>query len=72
MRYQAQEFADHRPNLKHVVAERRNDLRTELLPFREERAEARQEDVALLVLRRLEVGGQASAEHEDAVVPGHA
>ena len=34
-------------------------------------AEARQEDVALLLLGRLEVGGQPAAEHEDAVGPGH-
>src|SRR5207247_1042359 len=58
-------------DLEHVVAERRDDARAERLPFGEERAEARQKDVAFLLLRRVEVRGQASAEHENAMPPGH-
>ena len=61
---------DDRPDLEDVVAEGRNDARAELLPLGEHGAEARQEDVLLLLLGRVEVGGQAAAEHEDAV--GHA
>src|SRR5439155_13440330 len=56
-----------RPNLEDVVAERGDDARAELLPPREYGAEARQEDVALLVLGRLEVRGQPAAEDEHAV-----
>src|SRR5947209_8945276 len=61
----------HRPDLKQVVAERRDDAGPELLPFCEKRAEARKEDIALLLLGRLEVRREPAAEHEDAVGPGH-
>jgi hypothetical protein len=55
------------PDLQDVVAERRDDARAELLPAREHGTETREEDVALLALRRREVRGQTAAEHEHPV-----